>query len=221
MNIIAKLLSHFSFAILAVMTLAACAKPQGDDRLREKAEIEARTDQDVVDKKAQEMEARLTRQQRFYQGVSGIFAGVMKVPGSKPFNVRFVMSPTIAAYDGERIRNVDEITYDLTNLSLTIEETTSFRMSDGSDYSSGCNYTDVRPKTDAGFIHATTSGCPVTFMISLSSDPSFDDGRVSESRESVSRKVLNGELSRIDSFDVEMRSVHKSSTEKFKIHRVQ
>lgn len=214
-------MTHVSKAILVLssLMLAACAQPQGDDRLKEKAAIEAGADQAKTDQKVVEMEARLTRQQRFFHGISGTFAGKMKIDSSV-FNVTFSIVPTIPIYDGTRIRTIEEVTYDLTNLALNIDSSISKKMGDGSDLTMGCVFTDMRPKIDSGFVLATTSACAQSWTLSVSNPERLPPGKVGESSENIARKVLDGQLEQIDAIDVQMRAIHKSSVTSFKVFRV-
>jgi hypothetical protein len=203
-------------ALVLMTTLFSCAKPDGDNRLREKAEIEADAGQNQIDKKAQEMEERLARQQRFFQGVAGEFTGSWR-GSDMTFHVKFIITPSLPAYDGSRTRSMDEITFDLTNLTLAIEETTSWKRRDSS--STGCNYALLKPRTDSGFIHATNGECPVSFTLSVLESGSEKAKDVSKIRERASRKLLDGEIDRIDSFRVEMRSIHRPGVEVFTVTR--
>lgn len=204
---------------LTLVTLTGCAQPDGNSRLREKAEIEAESDQGQLDQKATEMENRLARQQRFFQGVAGTFIGQWKSEDSKVFEVRFVITPSLPAYTGDRIRSMDEITYDLTNLTLSIEESTTWRLKKGDDFSTGCNYALLKPRTDSGFIQASDQECPVTFVLSVGAASASKSGSVSELRENVSKKLLDGEIEQINDFKVEMRSIHRPGVETFNVRR--
>lgn len=204
---------------LATLTLVACAQPQGNDRWKEKADIEAGADQAKTDQKVQEMETRLARQQRFFHAMSGTFTGKMQIDTSV-FDVTFSIVPTIPIYDGSRIRTIEEVTYDLTNLALNIDSSISKKMGDGSDFTMGCVFTDQKPKLDSGFVLATSSNCAQSWTLSVSDGGRLPPGRVGESRENITRKVLDGQLDRIDALDIQMRAVHKSSVTSFRVHRV-
>lgn len=204
----------------AALNLISCAKTQGNERLREKAEIDAKTGQDVVDQRAIEMEARLLRQQRFYQALNGTFTGKMKVDKGNTYTVRFLITPTIALYDGQRTRSLDEITYDLTNLAFNIEEVTTAPISKNKVFSTGCVYSAIKAKVDEGFVLASNSTCPVSYTLSLGYKSVNKDGKVREnSSPSVSRKVLDGEIEVMNKLSVEMRSVHRNGINRFDVVR--
>lgn len=209
----------FVVVSLGLGLLTSCAQPDGNNRLREKAEIEAETGQNQIDEKATEMENRLARQQRFFQGVAGVFTGSWRAEGKTTFNVRFVITPSLPAYTGSRVRSMDEITYDLTNLTLSVEESTTWDQKKGDGFSTGCNYALLKPRTDSGFIQASGEDCPVTFVLSVGSLNRSKSGDVSEMRENISRKLLDGDIDRIDTFQVEMRSIHRPGTETFTVRR--
>lgn len=204
--------------VFVASLLLGCAQPDGNDRLKEKADIEAKSDQDRTDQKAVEMEERLARQQRFFQGVAGVYEGQWKGDG-QTFYVRLVITPSLPAYTGERVRSMEEITYDLTNLTLTVEETTSWKLKNGEDFSAGCNYSLLKPRTDSGFIQVSNSECKLTYVLSVGSASAAKSGDVSEMRESVSKKLLDGEIERIDDFRVEKRSVYQSKVDVFNVRR--
>ena len=208
------------FIVTAFVALGAvaCAKPQGDERLKEKAAIEAKGTQDAADNRIREMEARLDRQQRFFQSVAGTFTGKMTISGST-YDVRFVISPTIPVYDGDRVRTIDEVTYDLTNLALNVEQTTS--KPGNPPFTIGCVYTNLKPKTDSGYILASHEDCPITFVLSVGEPGAVRPGQVRQQRETTVQKVLNGQINRVDILETEMRSIHKPGTEIFTVNRAQ
>lgn len=207
-----RLISMAILSFVFVFAAAGCAKPQGDSRLREVSQIEAEKGQEVTDGKALEMEARLARQQRFFQGVSGTFQGKMKIASSgSVFDVKFIVTPSIPSYTGDRTRSMDEITWDLTNLTLSIESSMTKKLNSGDDFSTGCNYTDLRPKTDSGFIYVTVTNCPVTYTLSL--------GESETQRRQMSAALLDGDIDSVDTLFVEMRSVNRGGTEVFKVKR--
>lgn len=211
--------SKFMAALpLVLATLASCAQPQGDDRLKDKANIEADADQARTDAKAIEMEARLRRQQRFYQAVRGTFTGPIKLDG-RVFNATITMTPTIQAYDGSHTRTIEEITYDLTNLSLNIQANASKKYEDGTDLTVGCIYPDIKPKVDSGSILATVSGCALSWTLNLSGSAGSSKGQIRESKENITRKVLDGSVDEIDELTVELRSVNKASVTVFQVYR--
>lgn len=210
--------SKFMAAVpLVIAALTSCAQPQGDDRLKDKANIEADADQARTDAKAMEMEARLRRQQRFYQAVRGTFTGEIKIE-DRVFNATVTLTPTIQAYDGAHTRTIEEITYDLTNLSLNIQATASKKLPNGSDLTVGCIYPDIKPKVDSGSILATANGCALSWTMNLG-DPNPSKGQVRESKESITRKVLDGSLDEIDQLTVELRSVNKATVTVFPVFR--
>jgi hypothetical protein len=43
---------------------------------------------------------------------------------------------------------------------------------------------------------------------------------VGEAREDIARKVLDGEIDFIDTLDVQMRALHKSSVTTFRVERI-
>ena len=207
-----------SLVLFGISLFLGCAQPDGNDRLKEKADIEAESDQNRTDQKALEMEARLARQQRFYEGVAGVYEGEWRAD-KQTFRVRFVLTPSIPAYTGNRIRSMDEITFDLTNLTLSVEETMTWKLKNGEEFSDGCNYSLLKPRTDSGFIQVSNSECKLTFVLSVGSAGVDKSGSVTEMREAISRKLLDGEIDRIDDFRVEKRSVYQSGSDTFNVRR--
>lgn len=210
-----------AIACLASAAIFGCAQQQGDDRLKEKADIDAKGTQDATDKRAKELEARLSRQQRFYQATAGVFNGRMKFDSGHVYDVRLQLTPTIQRYDGQRVRTIEEITYDLTNLGLNIEASMSTKLENGKPFSSGCTFSNVKPKVDEGFILASSENCSVTFTISLGdkAGATNKNGKLKETSESVSKKVLDGEIDVMYRLNVELRSVHRAGTQKFEVLR--
>lgn len=207
-----------ALAVFSLISVIGCAQPDGNDRLKEKADIEAESDQRRTDQKAVELEERLARQQRFFQGVAGVYEGEWRAE-KQTFRVRFVVTPSLPAYTGDRVRSMEEITYDLTNLTLSVEETTSWRLRNGEEFSDGCNYTLLKPRTDSGFIQVSNSECKLTFVLSVGSASASKATDVIQIREKISRKLLDGEIDRVDDFRVEKRSVYQSTSDIFNVRR--
>lgn len=219
-------MKNVTMNILAVigsaMVLSACAQPQGNDRLQEKAGIEADTNQNAIDKKAQEMERGLARQQRFFQGLAGTYEGLYKSENGTLFNVSFVLTPTIPVYSGDRIRNGDEITYDLTNLAFSIEERMWKKDPDGTDFSVGHNYEKIKPLTDSGYLYVNEDNYPISFVVSplgAQSQVITDKSTLELIRRKIAKDLLEGNLVSVEYLQVDMRSTNITYTSSFLVRR--
>ena len=210
-----------SYLVLTMMILA-CAKPQGNERLQEKAEIEASGSQNAIDKKAKGMEQGLLRQQRFFQGMAGTYEGKFKTASSS-FHVTVIITPSIAVYQGERIRNIDEITYDLTNLTFNIEDRVAAIEPGKNDIMIGSSFSKIKPLVDAGYIYAQDVGYPISLIIS----PVSGRGEIlkekiilEENRKQISQDLLDGDVVNVEYIQIERRSSHKTSADIYVLKKV-
>ncbi len=206
-------------SLAMVFIFTGCAQPQDDSRLRDRSKVEADAQAEATDKRARELEAGLSIQQRFFQGVSGLYLGKIKSPNGTILSVRFLVTATIPVYTGTRVRNVDEITYDLNNLSLNIDQNTSWNGEAGV----GCNYSLIKPRSDEGLIYAANE-CPVRFSLSLldSGDPKVrSENLLKTERRLTAEKLLNKKKELLTAVQVEMRSIHNPKINTFIAHRVE
>ncbi|HVK61317.1 MAG TPA: hypothetical protein VM432_07195 [Bdellovibrionales bacterium] len=219
-------MKQFVSLIAAGFLLVACAKPQGNDRLAEKAKIDAEkqaeADRKTQDNRASAMEADLARTQNFFQGVRGLFEGSLKTPSGRKYIVRLNIHPNIERYEGDRVRTADEVAFDLKNLAFDVAENTIAKMSDGSDLSFGCTYSSIRPGVDRGSF-VLEDDCPRSFAVNVVADGSrliHDRAELEEMSRTLARSLLDREIEQVMQLQVEMRSPNIPEIMTFSVRRV-
>lgn len=109
------------FIWLAVFLAAlGCDKPSSDgtkDRARQEQEAAREVESKTNAEKAQQMETQLALHHRFYASIEGRYAGIFRING-RTYEVLFTFARTIPEFDGSRVRQLNEIEADLTNLRL-------------------------------------------------------------------------------------------------------
>lgn len=114
--------------ILLPLLLWACAKPQGNDRLTEKAYLEAKAgtegqtevQTEVTNRKAQELEQDLEKRFQMIEAMSGVFEGTVATDRAN-YKVKVTTSPSLPRVKHNRKRLLDEIVNDLNRLSMNIQ----------------------------------------------------------------------------------------------------
>lgn len=115
-----KIGCYLSFCIFFI----SCAKPQGNDRLTEKAFIEGKAGADaqteVQNKKADEMEIDLQKRFQMVEALAGVFEGLVKTDRAN-YKIKVSISPSLPRVKHQRKRLLDEIVADLNKLTLNIQ----------------------------------------------------------------------------------------------------
>ncbi len=168
------------FGLWLSVVLAVFTGCQGDERLKEKAELEGRANADeqvkaekkYLEERAQEMEADLSQRQRFYIATSGVYEGTMKIAGGQDISkVRLTFTPSLPPYNSNRIRTMEEIASDLNNLYFNVQVT---QWSDVGDMKAalafGCVFENVRPDLKTGQINLAASECTSVYRLNLSDE---------------------------------------------------
>ena len=206
-------------------TLIACSK--NDDRMKEKAALEGessttsavRVENDNLAKKAEKMEADLTKRHRFYQAIKGIYEGDIKTNlGS--FRIRLTLTPSLAPVPVNRVRQLEEISADLNNLSLNAQVV----QWDPNNANSavGCRMSGIRPDIIKGELAISTETCPNLYLIKVGerefSGSSFENSEVAAR---ISMQLLSGDLSEVDSINGQVQPSTNASVFKFVASKVQ
>jgi hypothetical protein len=104
--------------------IISCAKPQGDERLTEKAYLEAKAgaegQTENQNKKAEELELDLQKRFQMIEGISGVFEG-MVVTERANYKIKVSASPSLPRVKHNRKRLLDEVVNDLNRLSMNIQ----------------------------------------------------------------------------------------------------
>lgn len=195
------------FWVFIVLFLAGC---QGDDRLKEKARIEAgesASRQAEIEKarlaeRAKEMEEDLSRRQRFYSGVAGTYEGAMQgTAGTPPMRLRIILSSSLPPYSAPRTRTLDEIAYDLNNLYFNAQAVFWINDGSGGDLAVGCVFDRIRPDLNTGQTRLSSTECANFFTLQLAENDSiYDPLRTTERDDQstmLSKSLVDGDRSTV------------------------
>lgn len=186
-------------AAAAALLLMLSACDQGDDRLSEKAKIEAagqaEAENEALAARSREMESDLAIRHRFFQGVRGTYEGTFLV-ADEEWKIRITLIPTIYPYATERARRLEEVASDLIGLSLNaqIVQWTPGTIPTGAV---GCHVEGIKPDLIRGEINIVSSDCSNVYLLKLASmDINLPTNRDDLLRMSgsVSRSMLDGKL---------------------------
>ena len=133
---------------------------------RAQAEEQMNIENGNLSSKAQKMEADLSNRHRFYQSISGTYEGKLTTEQGE-FNIRLTLIPSLAPYQSDRIRQLEEITQDLNNLYFNVQ---IVQWSAENQLSSvGCRATGIRPDLTNGTISIASPDCANLYLLSISS----------------------------------------------------
>jgi hypothetical protein len=160
----------FKKYLLIMPVLAACSQG-GEDRFKEKLQIESdsitQAERAAQDARAAQMEADLARRQNFFQTVKGSFEGSFQTELGV-FQVRILLSPSLNPMRSERPRLPEEVASDLNNLHFNAQVQMWSSGNPGS--AGGCRIENIRPDLTTGAINIVSATCPNVFFLTLS-DP--------------------------------------------------
>jgi hypothetical protein len=216
--------NRFLISTLLISGFASCNSI--DDNTRQQAEItgQAQADRTIdatnrdLDAKSTAMEADLATRQRFFQGVSGTFEGVIAKTESIPenLNIRFILSASVPVYRSSRVRALEEVIADLNGLHLNVEVVQWDDVG-----ATGCNFTGIQPDLNSGNIRLIASDCPNSYSLWLT-PPQSDVGTasVSSSSSAIANGLLTANESEASSMSVELDLTHGGSILKSTVNRV-
>lgn len=151
-----------------VLLVAGCAE-QNQSKIQERANLEAqettKAEQEVLMKKAKEMEADLTMRHSFYSTIEGIYQGFLDADGDK-YNIKLNIQRSIPEYKGDRIRQISEIEADLNSLFFNVQ-IVQWHPSDEAT-AVGCRVSQIKPDMTKGTLSVSSVDCPNLYSIFLS-----------------------------------------------------
>jgi hypothetical protein len=196
---------------LLALVLFAC-NDDGEERLAERARIEgqgtAAAEVESLRRRATEMEADLASRQAFYQKVRGTYEGNLSTDVGT-FRVRLILVPSVPPYRSDRIRTLEEITADLTNLSFTaqvIQWNPQVSLS-----AVGCRVDSIRPDLTTGEFNIASRDCPNLYTIHLSSG-SLDEQGISKR---IADEIREGKVESVSALSGRMYPTTSSSVYEF------
>ena len=157
-----------SFLPAAIFMLGACSKG-GDERLKERADIESRkaaensvlSENENLANRAQRNEARLAHRQKFFTAVKGFYEGSFVLAGEK-HRIRITLTPTVFPLPDTTVRHPDEVTHDLEKLNFGIQVQ---QWLEGSTLSGGgCSVEGLNPDLKNGNLQLISGACGSLFL---------------------------------------------------------
>lgn len=155
-----------------VLFIASC--DQGNDRLKEKADIESKViSQNQIDaemshltQRSKEMEADLLERQRFYKSVSGTYEGKL----NNGYHIKITLASRLPYYPPQRIRILEEIASDLSLLGFNAQVIQWLPKSSIS--ATGCKVEMIKPDLINGEIIIASDNCPNFYKLKIASKDS-------------------------------------------------
>ncbi len=201
------------FLILLPLLILACAKPD-QNNLEEVKGREVEVENENIRKKAQALEADLEKRQRFFSALQGEYVGTFK-SGAKNFKAKMFFIPSLPPYEPGRVRTLDEITSDLTNLFFTIQ----IKLTNSDDIPvGGCLIKQVKPNYKDGQVNAAADDCSSIYIVNLYNsegsrgDLSFEKPSVPGKSQEIAEKVLSKQISQVNEIFVVMQPTLTSAS---------
>lgn len=161
--------------LLTLLALVSCNKD--DQRLEEVSGIQAQknAEKQIVEEnknlsqKAEIMESELKKRIDFYQSLIGDYLGEITILGKKSYvelsiQQKYIPTPTV------RIRMLEEISKDLSDLSLSI--LLKHYSPNSNLVAVTCMMDSVRPDIQTGKLILSSKDCPNFYQLGISEDPS-------------------------------------------------
>ncbi|MCM0606514.1 MAG: hypothetical protein KA715_10530 [Xanthomonadaceae bacterium] len=161
---------YYIFFLVTVFYSSAC--DQGNDRLKEKADIESKViSQNQIDaemahltQRSKEMEKDFLERQKFYQALVGTYEGEI----SNGYRIKITLASRLPNYQVPRIRMLEEITNDLDRLGLNAQ---IIQWLPNNNLSAiGCQVEMIKPDLVNGELTISSDNCPNLYKISISHD---------------------------------------------------
>lgn len=217
---------------------------QGDERLKEKAKMEAEvsTDQEIeagkqiaeeglkaenenIAKWSGELEEDLQTRQRFFRAIQGTFEGEIK-SGQTTYVMRLKLVPSIPPYSVNRTRTLEEIRFELLNLYFKVLVQ---RWKKGKPATSvGCRFEEIRPDMERGQVNLASEDCANFYSVNIAGPDVGSAGvekiltaALSGQSAELSAMVLNDEEDSIDTLVGEINQTLNSTVLKFLLKRVE
>ena len=194
----------FSLLLLVLTFLVGCG--QGDDRLEEKAGITSQREIEALNADremwARAMETDLAKLRAFISSTEGTYEGTIKA-GDIEFNIRAQLTPSIPDFDSNRVRTLEEITYEFTNLSLDFHIVQW--APDTPLASVGCIIKGIKPDVDKGVINVVDEECANSYNIVLADESNPDEPRLNQAAR-IASQIRNGNVRFVEDLKGTMQS---------------
>lgn len=217
-------ISRLFILFMSIMTLSSCSnnKEEYEKSLAEQGEITSRQQVEAeraeLARKAAEMEMYLDERKMFIESIQGEFLGDLVVDGSE-FQVSLEIISSLPIEYHDRTRQLEEIAYEIENLSLNLK----IKMENPRvpNSASSCNIVNYKPNIKEGIINIISNECKNIFKFILSD--SLETLQINDGYKEaiiISKKILNDEIDTIEYFDGLFESSISSQKYQFKLERM-
>lgn len=205
---------------LLSLTFYSCSKG-GDERLKEQENIRSQEQISAQNENqrewAEKMEKDLNQRKHFVEAIEGSFSGDIAV-GDINFDIKARFTSSIPIAYSDRIRTLDEINYELSNLALNINIKLENPRVNNSAVS--CIVEKYRPDINKGIINIISESCKNTFKLMLADDFITSDYQILEKRaKQLAQSVRNNEMDQIDILSGVFESSVSTNEYEFKLKR--
>lgn len=233
-------MSRYSFvyrgmSFAAFLILGMGCGNQGNDRLAERARIEGKeqalmglmAQNTNLAEKATQMEEDLASRHAFFQAVQGSYEGTF-ITERGEFRVRITLIPSLPPYLGSRVRQLDEIAFDLNNLYLNAQVV---QWNPANLLSSvGCLVENMKPEYNKGQIVILSTSCGNVYQLSIADEeleritPPDSTGKKVDGKtlaRSVSNSIREGLITQVPEIRGEVRPTTNASVYDIVVKRVE
>lgn len=164
------------------------------------AEDQLRMDNENLQMKSEAMEEDLQIRHRFYQAVRGTYEGSFKTEQGM-YKFRITIAPSLAPYPVGRVRQLEEVSADLSGLHFNAQV---IQWNPSTPLSSvGCRVEGIRPDIQAGTITIASSSCPNLYLLQITD--SENQERNTRVGERISEEIRAVEKSQVSALVGEIR----------------
>ncbi len=206
--------------ILIITALFSCSKG-GDDRLKEQESIRSQQQINAQNENqsewAEKMESDLNERKYFIKALEGSFLGDLNLE-EMDFTIKARFSSSIPIAFSDRVRTLEEINYELSNLAININVKLENPRVNNSAVS--CIVENYKPDINKGTININSEACKNIFRLMLSDDLLVTDIVTQELRaKKLARSVRMNEIAQVEFLSGFFESSVSTKEYQFKLKR--
>lgn len=217
---------------LFAAVISACAeKDQGDDRLKEKAEIEGEAsakkqkeaEKAYLESRSREMEQDLLLKEKFFRAVTGTYVGSFKTEVGE-LQVKLKLIPSLPIFKTGRVRSLEEIVFELNNLHFNVQ-VVHWNASNNLS-ASGCVFSGIKPNLENGQINIAADNCLNVYWVSVAEKAFTSEqilkkpDEVENQAEAIAHAILSGDNYEVENLAVKMQGTNNAREFGFSVKRV-
>lgn len=190
------------FMFMSLFALLACSKG-GDSRLAEQASIQSQQDVEAQNANqrtwAERMENDLNKRKYFFSALQGEFEGNLEIEGII-FNMTAKFLPSFPIEFPQRVRTLDEVNFELQNLTLNMH----LKLENPRVSNSGvsCTIENYRPDIFNGVIGIISESCKNIFNLAVTDEFDLDVSNAREKRaKTLAEDIISGRMDTISMLD--------------------